>query len=110
VLYLGEINDSQREVWTETIEAVDETHQVQRRLALFPSDREIPEHARDVGVQVRLSRFRHLILCVRQGAFDAPSQAQMAVASIEGKRAGVAQCTGDDLQGRLRESAEVCPA
>lgn len=58
VLYLGEINDSQREAWTETIEAFDEAHQVQRRLALFPADREIPEHARDVGVQVQLSRFR----------------------------------------------------
>lgn len=27
-----------------------------------------------------------------------------------GKRAGVAQCAGGDFQGRLRESAEFCPA
>ena len=26
------------------------------------------------------------------------------------KRAGVAQCTGGEFQGRLRESAEFCPA
>jgi hypothetical protein len=29
---------------------------------------------------------------------------------FEGKREGMAQCAGDDFQGRLRESAEVCPA
>jgi hypothetical protein len=58
VLYLGEINDSQREVWMKSIEAFDEEHQEQRRLALFPADREIPEHARDVGVQVQLSKFQ----------------------------------------------------
>jgi hypothetical protein len=32
VLYLGEINDSQREAWITSIEAFDESHQVQRRL------------------------------------------------------------------------------
>jgi xanthine/CO dehydrogenase XdhC/CoxF family maturation factor len=57
VLYLGEINDSQRAAWLKTIEAFDETYQEQRRLALFPADREIPAHARDIGVQVRLSQF-----------------------------------------------------
>ncbi len=58
VLYLGEINDSQREAWLKSIEAFDESHQEQRRLALFPSDRAIPEHAREFGVQVKLSAFR----------------------------------------------------
>ena len=58
VLYLGEINDSQREGWMKSIEAFDEEHQEQRRLALFPADREIPDHARDVGVQVQLSKFQ----------------------------------------------------
>ena len=58
VLYLGEINDSQREAWMKSIEAFDEEHQEQRRLALFPADREIPDQARDVGVQVQLSKFR----------------------------------------------------
>ena len=58
LLYLGEINDSQREAWLKSIEAFDEQHGEQRRLALFPADRAIPEHARDCGVQVRLSAFR----------------------------------------------------
>jgi transposase len=58
VLYLGEINDSQREAWLKSIEAFDEQHREQRRLALFPADRAIPEHARAFGVRVRLSEFR----------------------------------------------------
>ena len=58
VLYLGEINDSQREAWLKTIEAFDEDHGEQRKLALFPSDRQIPAHAREMGVQVQLSRFQ----------------------------------------------------
>ncbi len=58
VLYLGEINDSQREAWLKSIEAFDEAHQEQRRLALFPADREIPAHASGIGVHVRLSEFR----------------------------------------------------
>jgi transposase len=58
VLYLGEINDSQREAWLKSIEAFDEQHQEQRRLALFPADRVIPDHARELGVQVRLSEMR----------------------------------------------------
>ena len=57
VLYLGEINDSQRAAWLKSIEAFDETRGQQRRLALFPADRSIPEHANDYGVQVRLKDF-----------------------------------------------------
>lgn len=57
VLYLGEINDSQKEEWLRSIEAFDVTAQRQRRLALFPADRPIPAHAADCGVQVRLSEF-----------------------------------------------------
>ena len=58
VLYLGGINDSQREAWLKTIEAFDEDRQEQRSLALFPADREIPSYARAVGVQVQLSKFQ----------------------------------------------------
>jgi len=58
VLYLGEINDSQRASWLKQIEAFDEGTRVQRPLALFPADREIPEHAAEYGVQVRLEAFR----------------------------------------------------
>jgi len=54
VLYLGEINDSQREAWCRTIEAFDEENQRHRQLALFPAEQAVPEHARSHGVQVRL--------------------------------------------------------
>jgi hypothetical protein len=58
VLYLGEINDSQRESWLRCIEAIEVGSQRQLRLAVFPADRAIPAHAADVGVQVRLGEFR----------------------------------------------------
>jgi transposase len=54
VLYLGEINDSQREAWCRVIEAFDEDTQRRTQLALFPAHREVPEHAKGYGVQVRL--------------------------------------------------------
>jgi hypothetical protein len=56
VLYLGEINDRQREAWCRVIEAFDEQNQERTQLALFPAHRELPEYARDYGVQVRLDR------------------------------------------------------
>jgi Transposase DDE domain len=54
VLYLGEINDGQREGWCRVIEAFDEDTQQPAQLALFAADRPIPEHAKPYGVQVRL--------------------------------------------------------
>jgi hypothetical protein len=57
VLYLGEINDSQKEGWLRCIEAIEVGSQRQLHLALFPADRAIPAHAADVGVQLRLSEF-----------------------------------------------------
>jgi transposase len=54
VLYLGEINDSQREAWCQLIEAFDEGSRRHRQLALFPADREVPACADGYGVQVRL--------------------------------------------------------
>jgi transposase len=54
VLYLGEINDSQREAWCQVIEAFDEDSHRAQQLALFPADREVPKHAKAYGVQVRL--------------------------------------------------------
>jgi transposase len=57
VLYLGELNDSQREGWTRCLEAVDEKGR-HRQLALFPADREVPGHALGFGVQVRLDAMR----------------------------------------------------
>jgi Transposase DDE domain len=54
VLYLGEINDGQREAWCQLIEAFDEGSGRHRQLALFPADREVPGSADGYGVQVRL--------------------------------------------------------
>jgi transposase len=54
VLYLGEINDSQREAWCRVIEAFDEQSQQRTQLALFPAAGEVPEYARGYAVQVRL--------------------------------------------------------
>jgi len=54
VLYLGEINDSQQEAWCRVIEAFDEESQQRRQLALFPAERDLPEHAKGYGLQVRL--------------------------------------------------------
>jgi transposase len=54
VLYLGEINDSQRESWCRVIEAFDEQSQQRTQLALFPAEKELPEYTEGYGVQVRL--------------------------------------------------------
>jgi len=54
VLYLGEINDSQREAWCRVVDAFDEEAGRPTQLALFPADRGVPDHARGHGVQVRL--------------------------------------------------------
>jgi transposase len=56
VLYLGEINDSQKEQWIRAIEVFDEDHQRIERLKLFAADRALPEAAPD-GLQVRLQDF-----------------------------------------------------
>ena len=57
VLYLGEINDSQRRAWERTIAVFDERVGDQRQIALFPSDRTPPPGATDT-VQVRLDALR----------------------------------------------------
>jgi transposase len=57
LLYLGEINDSQKAAWTKVIDVFDATQQQTRELALYPADRDVPEHAMEYGVQVRLSEF-----------------------------------------------------
>jgi transposase len=57
VLYLGEINDSQRAAWCQTIEAFDEGGQTGKQIALFPEDRAPPALDCDV-VHVRLSDLR----------------------------------------------------
>jgi len=56
VLYLGEINDSQREAWQRSIRVFDEDSGQSRQLALFPADRLPPDGAD--AVQVDLGRLR----------------------------------------------------
>jgi len=57
LLYLGEINDSQKAAWTKVTEVFDPVGQQTRELALYPAEREVPGHATDYGVQVRLDQF-----------------------------------------------------
>lgn len=54
VLYLGEINDSQKVGWCKAIEVLDDQHNRATQLALFPDDREAPELACET-IQLRLS-------------------------------------------------------
>jgi transposase len=56
VLYLGEINDSQKEQWIRAIEVFDEDGGGRAQLKLFAAERALPPAAPD-GVQVRLREF-----------------------------------------------------
>lgn len=57
VLYLGEINDSQRKAWCRSIEVFESGTGRWRQVALFPEDREAPEVAEEV-VHVRLDQLQ----------------------------------------------------
>ena len=57
VLYLGEINDSQRVAWERTIAVCDEHTGAPRQLALFPADRLPPAQGAE-AVQVNLAALR----------------------------------------------------
>jgi len=57
LMYLGEINDSQKASWTKMVEVFDPTRQQTQELALYPAHRAVPEHAAKHGVQVRLDEF-----------------------------------------------------
>ena len=56
VLYLGEINDSQRAAWQKSIEVFDEEARQARQSRLFPEDRSPPPLAS--AVQVRLNQLQ----------------------------------------------------
>ncbi len=56
VLYLGEINDSQKEQWIRAIEVFDEDHGGLRQLKLFAAERGLTAAAPE-GVQVCLRQF-----------------------------------------------------
>ena len=57
VLYLGEINDSQKAAWSKAIEVFDEDAEQSRQIALFPEDRPPPVLDCDV-VSICLSEMR----------------------------------------------------
>jgi transposase len=55
LLYLGEINDSQKSEWTRCIDVMKKKERTQ--IALFPEDRKVPEGI-DNGVQLRMNRLQ----------------------------------------------------
>ena len=57
VLYLGEINDSQREVWRKTIEVLDEGSR--RQVALFPEGSMPGDDAEVVGIRLNELQLKH---------------------------------------------------
>ena len=57
VLYLGEINDSQKAAWCQSIAVLEASSGQWRQVALFPEDREAPELAQEV-VHIRLDQLR----------------------------------------------------
>ena len=60
VLYLGEINDSQRDAWRKTLAVFDEDRQAYRELSLFPEDRTLPADAANaVAVRLEQMQLRH---------------------------------------------------
>lgn len=57
VLYLGEINDSQRQAWWRSIEILENGSETPRTVSLFPEDRGIQCADRDV-IHVRVNEMR----------------------------------------------------
>ena len=58
LLYLGEINDSQKEAWTKVINVFDASQAKTTELALYPAGRDVPTHAASYGVNVQLDQFQ----------------------------------------------------
>jgi hypothetical protein len=56
LLYLGEVNDSQKAAWIKVTEVLDPVGQQTHELALYPAERELPDHSTEYGVQVRLDQ------------------------------------------------------
>lgn len=54
VLYLGEINDTQRAAWRKSLDVINEVNQYTEQICLFPEDREIPPEVLN-GLRVKLS-------------------------------------------------------
>jgi len=59
LLYLGEINDSQRAQWCSALDVVDEAHGSVRQMSLFPEDRAAPlEVSNPVHIQLNRMTLR----------------------------------------------------
>ena len=57
VLYLGEINDSQREAWWRSIEILENGKKKPRKISLFPEDRKVQSNDHDV-IHVHVNQMR----------------------------------------------------
>ncbi len=57
VLYLGEINDSQREAWWRSIEVLENGKETPRKVSLFPEDRAVESSEHEV-IHVRVNQMR----------------------------------------------------
>ncbi len=57
VLYLGEINDSQKEAWWRSIEILEHGKRGPRNVSLFPEDRQVQANGHDV-IRVYVNRMR----------------------------------------------------
>ena len=55
LLYLGEINDSQRAQWCSALDVLDESNDTVRQMSLFPADRTPPPDVCN-PVRVRLNK------------------------------------------------------
>lgn len=57
VLYLGEINDSQREAWWRAIEVLENGRKKPRTITLFPEDRKVHSQSHEI-IRVHVNRMR----------------------------------------------------
>ena len=57
LLYLGEINSSQKAAWTKVTEVFGPIGEQTQALALYPTDGAVPEHVAHFGLQVGLTEF-----------------------------------------------------
>lgn len=71
VLYLGEINDSQREAWRKSIEVFNEGAECTRTMSLFPEDR-LPEVSDETTVHIRLNELE----LIKSSFWDASTAAR----------------------------------
>ena len=100
VLYLGEINDSQKQSWCRSIEVLEEGREIARQVALFPEDRPESPDLEVIQVQIselELHRPRQWGACwlaVVMGAVEA-GRVLGRTAAAEPGRDALAECAED---------------